>query len=206
MDLRLGDEGANPSLALSEPFAQETAMLSARLAARDSKLAGAILLAGSAKTGEQTIVWQTARMVQSLRGLNKLIIGLLRIDVAKSQKKTLERLKQTTEAVTRIQGRKVNAKWMREFLTYDPVSDLKQDTVPVLAITGSKDIQVDPEDLELMAELISAPVTTKVLPDLSHLFREDPTDAGIASYKKQTKQPVAESLIGAVTDWLVGMR
>ena len=49
---------------------------------------------------------------------------------------------------------KVNAKWQREFMAYDPAIDLPRVTVPMLAITGSKYIQVDPADLERMAGLV----------------------------------------------------
>jgi len=51
---------------------------------------------------------------------------------------------------------KVNAKWTREFLTYTPAEDSAQSRVPILAITGSKDIQIDPAELGRMAELVQS--------------------------------------------------
>ena len=179
----------------------EGAMLAAKLASGKSQVTGAVLLAGSAKTGEETILWQTAKIAQSLKGLNKAIIRLFKIDVKKSLKKNLLRIKEAKGDYTRIQGQKINAKWMREFLAYDPVPDLEKVNLPVLALTGSKDVQVDPADIELMSKVINGPTTAQVLPGLSHLFRVDPTDDGVAGYKKQLKHPVDESVLKAVTDW-----
>ena len=69
---------------------------------------------------------------------------LLRTDLAKQQRKSLDRLKASTADVTRMQGVRVNAKWFREFLAFDPRPALAAITIPVLTITGDKDLQVDP--------------------------------------------------------------
>jgi uncharacterized protein len=68
---------------------------------------------------------------------------------------------------------KLNAKWMRDFLAYDPAPDLARITVPVLAITGSRDLQVDPADLQTMAELTTGAFERHLLPGVTHLMRPD---------------------------------
>ena len=40
----------------------------------------------------------------------------------------------------RIQGTKVNALWLRDFVTYDPAPVLAGITLPVLAIAGGRDL------------------------------------------------------------------
>ncbi len=187
----------------------EGAMNAVRLAAGaagagTAAVAGIVLLGGSAKTGEETMLWQGHQIAPTITGFNKLIINLLRIDVVKSQVKGINRLKATSTDVARMQGQRINAKWVREFLAYDPVPDLAKVHVPVLAITGANDIQVDPDDLRLMAELIPADVESHVVPDVTHLFRSDPSRAGLKDYKKQTKRPVDPRVVGYVTAWLKG--
>ena len=54
----------------------------------------------------------------------------------------------------RIQFVKLNAKWFHEFMLFDPLAALDQAAVPVLAITGTKDIQVNPADVALMAHAV----------------------------------------------------
>ena len=51
---------------------------------------------------------------------------------------------------------------MREFMTHDPRARLSRITVPVLAITGSKDRQVNPADLDFIERQVQGPVETYV--------------------------------------------
>ena len=75
---------------------------------------------------------------------------LLRQDLVRTQTKRLERIESSSDDVIRIQGVRLNAKWFREFMAFEPTDALARAAVPVLAITGSKDLQVNPSDLELM--------------------------------------------------------
>jgi pimeloyl-ACP methyl ester carboxylesterase len=97
---------------------------------------------------------------------------------------------------------KVNAKWMREFLAYNPADDFPQITVPVLAITGSKDIQVDPDDLPAMKDIVTSPFEYHILPDVSHLLRLEKGEASISSYKKMVQQPLDNRIPEIILTWL----
>jgi pimeloyl-ACP methyl ester carboxylesterase len=133
----------------------EGALISTHLAATGAQVAGVILLAGPAQNGEQVLVWQSAQVIKGMKGFNKWLIDLFHIDTRKAQQKQLDKLKRSTKNVMRIQlVAKLNAKWFREFMAYDPATDLPGIYAPVLAITGSKDIQVDPADLQKMAGLV----------------------------------------------------
>lgn len=185
----------------------EGAMIAVRLAAGGEAVggeavAGVVLLGGSAKTGEETMLWQGRQIAPTITGFNKFVIKLLHIDVVKSQVKGINRLKATTTDIARMQGQKINAKWVREFLAYDPAPDLAKVRVPVLAITGANDIQVDPDDLRLIAELVPADVESHVVPDVTHLLRADPSRAGLKDYRKQAKRPIDPRVLGYVTAWL----
>ncbi|HUC84912.1 MAG TPA: alpha/beta fold hydrolase [Candidatus Acidoferrales bacterium] len=181
----------------------EGASIAMRLAGGGADMAGAILLAGTAHSGEECLVWQAARIVEGLRGFNKWLIQLLHIDVLKSQRKALDKIKKTKKNCIRLKLiKKLNAKWFREFLAYDPAQDLARMTVPVLAITGSKDIQVNPEDLKVMAKLIPGSFEFQEIPDVTHLLRAEPGEPSIATYKQQVKRPLDARLLRVVVDWL----
>ncbi len=183
----------------------EGALIATRLAARALNavpIAGAVLLGGSAHTGEETMHWQGGQVAEGLTGLNAWLVRLLRIDPVKSQQKALDRLKATTGNIARISLKKYNAKWYREFLAYDPAPDLPRIRVPVLAITGDKDMQVDPADLERMRELIPGDLETHRLPGVTHLMRTEGPGHGLTGYREQVSRPIDPRIVETVTDWL----
>jgi uncharacterized protein len=181
----------------------EGALIAIQLAGADMPMAGAILLAATAHSGEETLVWQAQRIAQGMRGFNKWLIGKLHIDVRESQRKALDRIKRTERDWVRVRlVQKVNVKWMREFLAYDPAEDLARIRVPVLALTGSKDIQVDPADLELMARWVRSDFESHEVPDVTHLLRADPGEPSLATYRRQVLRPVDPRVLELVGDWL----
>ena len=181
----------------------EGAYISTRLAGEGIDVAGVILLAGGAQTGEATLKWQAVEVVRGMRGFRKWLIKILRINVSKSQQKTLDKIKKSTKDVMRFQViAKLNAKWFREFLAYDPAEDLPKIKVPVLAMTGEKDIQVDPEDLKLMAEMVKAPFEYHILSNVTHLLRAEEGEASISDYKELIKRPMDPGILQLILAWL----
>ncbi len=183
----------------------EGATICIRLAGAHEPIAGAILLAGVGRRGEDALLWQGEQVVPGMGGFNKFIIGALHVDVRKSQLKAFDKIKKSTKDTYRVQlVKRINAKWLREFLAYDPAEDLARIDVPVLAITGSKDIQVDPADLVVMAGLVPSEFEAHVVPDVTHLLRaDDAAVPSIKSYKQQVKEPVDSQVMDLVSDWLV---
>jgi uncharacterized protein len=166
-------------------------------------LAGAVLIAGGARSGEEELKWQAVQVVAGITGFNRWLIKLLRIDPIKMQQKHLQKIKNSTEDSYRIQlFNKVNAKWMREFLAYDPLPDLAKISVPVLAITGAKDIQVSPDNLPRMAEIVTAPFEYHIVPDVTHLLRSEAGRPSISTYKKQVRRPIDPRVVELLLDWL----
>jgi len=184
----------------------EGALLSVRLAAGAAPVAGAVLLAGAAQAGEQILTWQGRQIADSLTGVSKWVVRLLHIDLAKSQRKALNRIRSSRADVVRIQGRKINAAWMRQFMAYDPAPDLARVGVPVLAITGDRDLQVNPDDLDLMRDLVKGPFEAFRPSGVTHLLRTEGTKRGLSGYKEQVRRPVDPRVISAVTDWLACAR
>ena len=139
---------------------------------------GTILLGAPARTGEQVITCQIAAIAPALPAPARPITRLTRRDFAKTQRKRLALLKASEPDVIRVNGVRVNARWWREFLGYDPVPDYARTTAPVLAITGGHDMQVLPEDVQAIGRLVQGPFDGHLAGDLSHLLRPDPRPAG----------------------------
>lgn len=95
--------------------------------------------------------------------------------------------------------------WFRYFLTYDPRPALEKTRCPVLALDGSKDVQVPPaEDLALIGQALltggNTDVTIRELPNLNHLFQTCTTGSPLEYAKiPETMAPVALTTIG---DWI----
>jgi uncharacterized protein len=173
----------------------------AQLAA-DGQAAGAVLLSGPARSGADVLTYQVAEIGSRMPASAKLILRLMRTDVERAQRKNLAKIMASTADVIRVQGMKVNARWTRDFVAYDPAPVLARITVPVLAITGEHDLQVPPGDVEVMGQLVQGPFEGHVVPDLSHMLRRDPDSLGPRGYRRQTRQPVSPEVLRLTTDWV----
>ena len=181
----------------------EGAFLSTRLAGDGADVAGIILLSGSVRKGEAVLKWQALQIAKGLRGINGFIIKMFHINVAKAQDKQINKIKQSKKDWFRQQLIvKVNAKWLREFLAYDPAEDLPRITVPILAITGSKDIQVDPGDLEQMKSIVKAPFEGHIIQNMTHVLRSEEGEPSISKYKEEIKKPVEPKVLDLIVKWL----
>ncbi|GHH29513.1 alpha/beta hydrolase [Lentzea cavernae] len=159
--------------------------------------AAVVLLAGYARTGKEALLWQAGRVAGTLpRPIRPLLPLLGRIGL-----RQLAALEATTTDVARVGGARVNARWWREQLAYDPRADLSGITAPVLAITGDKDLQVDPGDLDVVASLVPG-AEIRLVPDLTHVLRRDAKAPALTSYSRLLRQPVDSELLAEVALWL----
>jgi hypothetical protein len=183
----------------------EGAVLVARAAAARSEsapqLAGVVLLSASAQRGDAVLRWQAEVIVPTLPRAVRAVLRLLRVDVVRKVVANHERLRRTTTDVARIGLQKLNARWFREYLDHDPRPDLARLDVPVLAVTGSADLQVDPADLAEIERIVPGPVTTWTAPGLSHVLRRARGAGSLADYKRQIREPVDAELLDRVATW-----
>ena len=96
------------------------------------------------------------------------------------------------------------APWVRYFVAYDPLPTLAKVRCPVLAINGSKDLQVAPKEnlAGIRAGLRGNPdVTVVELPGLNHLLQTAGTGQ-VSEYGviEETVSPLALRTVG---DWMV---
>jgi uncharacterized protein len=173
------------------------ATIAARLASRNPAVAAVVLLVGAVRRGEEVMEWQSERVAASLTGLARLGAGWF----LRRQARTRRVLRESEEDVIRIMWQSIPARWMREFMSYDPAGDLPAIRCPVLAITGGNDVQVDAGDVERIGALVEGPFTGLTPETLTHLLRTDPKP-GLAGYRSQLKRPVDAQLLRTVAAWL----
>ncbi|WP_233992886.1 hypothetical protein [Salinibacter altiplanensis] len=103
------------------------------------------------------------------------------------------------------QVEKVTSPWVRFFVRYDPAPTLRQVDVPVLALYGSTDLQVPPEqNVDPMREALrtrpSDDVTVRVLDGLNHLFQ--PAETGLPTQYAQIDTTMVPGALQAVSSWI----
>lgn len=180
----------------------EGALIATELAASDPELGGVVLLSGTATVGEAVLRWQAQQVAAVLPKPVKLVLRVLRKDIASMQTKRLAQIKATTDDVTRIQLVKINAKWFREFLAHDPAPSLEKIRVPVLALTGSNDLQVDSDDVDRICTLVPSDCSGNVVDGVTHLLRHEAGPPSLRTYKKQAKRPIDPRILDLVTSWI----
>ena len=96
----------------------------------------------------------------------------------------------------------LSSPWMQYFIRYDPAKTMEKVTCPVLALNGSKDLQVPPkENLSAIKKALekggNKHFISEELPNLNHLFQECKTgNPSEYAQIEQTFSPAALELIG----------
>jgi pimeloyl-ACP methyl ester carboxylesterase len=179
------------------------ALYAAEMSASGHAEPGAVLLAYTTSTGEETLIWQASEIGESVPRWVKALLKVFRTSIEKQQSKALAKLKNTSGDVVRIQGQRVNAKWMREFLAYDPKPVLRTTTSPLLAITGSKDVQVNPADIDTIQAITRDHATAVLVDDVDHILRtETEPVSNPKRYKQQITRPIDGRVVDAIVTWL----
>lgn len=96
--------------------------------------------------------------------------------------------------------------WMKHFLRYNPQPALRKIHCPVLAINGSKDLQVAAREnlAAIQAGLVQAgnrKVAVKEMEGLNHLFQECKT--GLPSEYGEIEQTIAPHVLNEIKNWIL---
>jgi uncharacterized protein len=101
----------------------------------------------------------------------------------------------------------VNTAWMRYFVSFDPRPSLRElKNPPVLALWGSLDLQVDPEQNmpeveEALGQSGNENVTLKKLDGLNHLFQ--PGEKGTIDEYSTIETTMDEAALKEIVEWVV---
>ena len=192
------------------------------VAVADPKVDFIVMMAGPGVDGAQVLAEQgrlvfkatgmSDAQVADYSGLREKMIAIVRAErdpvVAAAKMRALlvadPALKNTSPAVIDAQVNAINNDWFRFFFNYDPAIALRQVRCPVLAMIGSKDLQVPPDQNlpALRAALAHNPdAEVDELPDLNHLFQTAKTGA-IGEYG-EIEETIAPAALDTMTVWIV---
>lgn len=189
----------------------EGGIVAATVAARRPEVAFVVSLAGIAVTGYETIIRQVELIVLASglgreaaetaaaqqraildlvvagdwETLEPLVLEIKRAQIAAlppEQRQALGDPDAFAQAIASQELAALRSDWYRELLLHNPAEDWARISVPVLAVFGGRDVQVDPEQNKaaLQAALARAgnrDVTAVVLPEANHLFQVAVTGA-----------------------------
>lgn len=103
----------------------------------------------------------------------------------------------------KAQARSIVNPWMLEFLFYDPLPALKKSVIPALALNGEKDLQVPPENLDLISESYGNKdaLTIIKVEGVNHLFQSSST--GLPSEYSKIEETFSEKVLKIISDWIL---
>ena len=92
---------------------------------------------------------------------------------------------------------------MLEFLFYNPVPALINCTIPALAINGEMDLQVDPENLEIIKNSYGDKNKISILrePGLNHLLQ--PSDSGSPAEYAKIDTTISDEILKSIVNWII---
>lgn len=125
--------------------------------------------------------------------------------VSKSNPEWMSSNKLDEESLIRMTVKSIDTPWMKYFIRHNPALVLQKVKCPVLAINGSKDLQVPPkENLAAIKKALdlagNSKVTIKELPGLNHLFQECTT--GNPSEYSQIDQTISPVALEEICGWI----
>ena len=183
------------------------------VAAQNPDVAFIVLLAGSGVPGDRIIVDQV-RLIAEADGATPEQAAA----AAARQQAILELVKKGDNAQLRAMLREklpeaavgssiatLTSPWYRNFIVYDPATALRKVKCPVLAIAGSKDLQVPPhENLAAIRAALEAGgnrhVETVELPGLNHLFQH--ARSGSPSEYASIEETMAPEAMEKIAGWI----
>jgi pimeloyl-ACP methyl ester carboxylesterase len=193
-------------------------------AARSADIAFVVMLAGTGVSGEQILYAQGEAVIRASGGSDRdvaqqhamqdMIFRVLRsekddqaaVEQMMTEWKAERKNADASNDIVRAQFKGVTSPEMRSFIFYDPAEALRQLKVPVLALNGSRDLQVPPQQnlppiTAALAAAGNSDFTVSELPGLNHLFQKC-KQCTVQEYAEleETFSPTALEIMG---DWLV---
>lgn len=210
----------------------EGGLIAAIVASRSNAVSFIVLMAGPGVPGAELLRKQNERIFDAagiagerkqslLMLLDRLFTILTSEDMAEDEqrqkvneivRKQLEingvPPAQQDEAQVRALAEQALTPWMRYFLTFDPRPALEKIRVPVLALNGELDVQVDAEqNLTAIAAALekggNQNVTVHHLPDHNHLFQRART--GLMNEYGTIEETLSPEVLNLIREWVLSV-
>ncbi len=207
----------------------EGGLIAPMVAADTSSIPFVVLMAGPGVNGEEILVSQTALILKASgmpqddiareSKIQQELIALAKIEPRLSGAEFNARARRVIEqnspesiqaedidAIVNGAAKQLRSPWFQYFITYEPSQSLKQLKCAVLAINGSKDLQVEPKmNLSAIEEALQSAPTDDFevveLPSLNHLFQKATT--GLMNEYSQIEETFHPSALELMADWIL---
>lgn len=210
----------------------EGGIIAPMVAAKSKDVAFIVLMAGTGLTGEEILYLQAALIykangatdeaIAENRAQQEQLFSIMKTEkddsvaaekIKEVVKKSFDKLSDEErkqagdiESLADGQAKQLLSPWFKFFISYDPKPALKKVKCPVLAINGSKDLQVPPkENLEAIEQALKAggnkSVTIKELPEINHLFQTSTT--GSPTEYGKIEETIAPVALHKMRDWIL---
>ena len=176
----------------------EGGMIAPMVASTDPRIAGIVLLAGTAKRGDTIIAYQVDQGLEGDATLTEQARAKARAQQQDAMRKAIAGDASAPEALRNP--------WMKYFLGYDPLPTIRKVRQPILILQGELDRQVTADQADMLAkaarEAGNRDVTARVFPGLNHLFLPAKTGA-VTEYSSLSTNSIPDEVMKQLTDWLV---
>lgn len=173
------------------------AMMAPRIAMKDGRTAGLVLLAGPGRNLLDILMEQNVRLLD-MQGISGTPQGIAHLDKLKAQIANVRGAGDA--AIGGPIGQPID--YWRSVDAVDPIAEARKAGEPMLILHGDRDIQVVDADWQAWKAAFGndAKVTMKSYPTLNHLAIDSPANAGLESY--QTPGHVDAGLIDDIAHWI----
>jgi uncharacterized protein len=180
----------------------EGGVIAPMVAASDNRLAGIVLMAGTAKPGEDVLRFQLNYSAEHNPKLTEE-------ERAKQRAETegfIRAIKENGD-VSKYPAmlRGLNSPWGRAFISYNPLPTISKVRQPILILQGALDQQVTVEQARMLEEAArkggNKDVTVRLFPNLNHLFLLAKTGEE-REYLRLESYSLSDEVLGAIADWL----
>jgi len=208
----------------------EGGVIAPMVAARSSDIAFIVMLAGTGMRGDALLLLQ-AELIHKVSGMTDAKISeTLQINAKifdkivnangmvspqeitdflttmKAEIAAIAPEGMTADDYIKLSTAQVSNPWMQYFLRYDPAPALEKVKCPVLAVNGSKDLQVPPkENLTAISAALkkggNTKATVKEYPNLNHLFQECQT--GSPAEYAIIEQTFSPDVLRDLAEWII---
>jgi len=197
----------------------EGGVIAPMVAARNHDIAFIVLLAGTGVPGSEVLAEQQLRInvargvpIAQAEDANAKERELLALVVNEKDPATrdakLRKLMSQEMPLARVDGalRQLTAPWSLYFIRYDPAPALRQVTCPVLALDGSKDLQISATQnlvaiRRALTEGGNTHIVVKEMPGLNHLFQTATT--GLPTEYPEIEETMAPVVLETITQWIL---
>jgi hypothetical protein len=196
----------------------EGAVIAPMVAARNHDVAFIVMMAGTALPGDHIIAAQSGALAEAKTGSHAQ-----GEQTAAEEQKVLDLVKRSKDdpAATKLLRdklaamvpaaevepdiKKMQSPWYMYFISYDPAMALRKVTCPVLALNGSKDLQViAAENLPAIRKAVEAAgnknIDVEELPGLNHLFQTAKT--GTIDEYPEIEETIAPMALEKIAGWI----